>query len=704
LALVAIATLALGGLWLSRTQGSLQPAVAQYVGASACATCHKAAYQAWQGSHHDLAMQVATAATVLAPFQGERFTETGVTSVFSQRNGKYYVRTEGLDGRLQDFEVSHTLGLTPLQQYLIPMPDQGMQALTIAWDTRPKAQGGQRWFHLYAGQAIRAGDPLHWTGRQNNWNFMCAECHTTQFKKNFDPQTRRYASTWSEGNVACEACHGPGSLHISWAAQSAPDRLSDNTYGLVQALHERTDVHWEIQSETGNAKRSVAPATQRPEVEMCARCHAHRSQISDDYVHGKPLLDTHVPSLLNQGLFWGDGQMKAEVYNYASFQQSRMYQKGVTCSDCHSPHTLKLRAPGSQTCLQCHAAGQYAAATHHFHKSDSAGASCAGCHMPTTTYMSIDPRHDHSIRVPRPDLSLTNGTPNACNTCHTGTGVPWAAQWASKWYPTLHQRQTPLDHALLASDRGDPQALPRLWGIVQDHSQSSIARATAVSRMAASREPAQLERVAAQLADPDPLVRKTAVDALADTAPAARARWLKPLLGDPVKAVRTAAARWLVGVPTADWSAGDLSALQTALNEYQTIQRFNADRPEAYNNLGMLYADQHDWPRAEAALQQAIAMDADLTASSLNLADVYREQGRETQAQALIQQVIARHPGDAAAHHAWGLSLLRQQRGREALKALHEATRLQPDNPAFAYVYTALAAQCRRNPSRDCKP
>lgn len=714
LALLTLVVLALGGLWWlradwhpqppARARGTAQTAPARYVGTPACATCHQAQYQAWQGSHHDLAMQVANASTVLAPFRGERFTEAGVTSVFSQRNGTYYVRTEGADGRLQDFEITHTLGLTPLQQYLIPMPDQGMQALTIAWDTRPKVQGGQRWFHLYAGQHIHAGDPLHWTGRQNNWNFMCAECHTTQFKKNFDPQTRRYASTWSEINVACEACHGPGSRHADWAALAAPDRMSDRTRGLVQSLNERAGVRWAIQSETGNAQRSAAPAPPRQEVEMCARCHAHRSQISDDYVHGKPLLDTHVPSLLDRGLFWGDGQMKAEVYNYASFQQSRMYQKGVTCSDCHNPHTLQLRAPGNQTCLRCHAAGKYAAATHHFHTADSAGASCAGCHMPTTTYMSIDPRHDHSIRVPRPDLSLTSGTPNACTQCHAGKSAQWAAQWAGKWYPVLHRRQTPLDYALLTNDRGDAQALPLLANIVQDHNQSGVARATALSRMAAHIEPAQMKRIAALLADPDPLVRKTAVDALSDAAPTERALWLKPLLSDPVRAVRTAAARWLVGVPTADWSTGDQSALQTALNEYVAIQRFNADRPESHNNLGMLFADQHDWPRAEAALQQAIAMDADLAASSLNLADVYQAQGREAQAQALIRQVIARHPKDAAAHHALGLSLLRQQRGHDALKALREATRLQPDNAAFAYVYSALAAQCHRNPARDCRP
>ena len=712
-ALALAATIVLGGVYWLRGEShprqkphaheSVPIAKAQYVGATACAACHVAQYQAWRGSHHDLAMQVASGASVLAPFQGERFREGGVTTIFSQRDGKYFVRTDGPDGRLGDFEVTHTLGLMPLQQYLIPMPNQGMQALTIAWDARPKARGGQRWLHLQAGQRIRAGDPLHWTGRQNNWNFMCAECHTTQFKKNFNPRTRSYNSQWSELNVACEACHGPGSRHVGWAAQSAAHRRSDPSQGLVQAHDERKHRRWDIQSDTGNAMHDTASAAQRGEVELCARCHAHRSQISDDYVHGQPLLDTHVPSLLDRGLFWGDGQMKAEVYNYASFQQSKMFRKGVTCSDCHNPHTLKLRSPGNQTCLQCHAAGKYEAATHHFHVAGSTGARCASCHMPTTTFMLIDPRHDHSIRVPRPDLSLSDGTPNACTQCHAGKSAEWASQRTRKWYPTLNQRHTPLDQALMAHDRGDAQALPLLSRIATDPTQSPVARATALSRMAANLTSTQLAGITALLGDSDPLVRKTAVDALAGTAPEVRAKWLRPLLNDPVKAVRTAAARWLAGLPTAAWRHGEQMAFRAALRDYIAIQQFNADRPEAYNNLGMLYADQRDWPRAEAALKQALVMDAGLAATSLNLADVYREQGRENEAQALMQQVIRREPTFAPARHALGLSLLRQQRWNEALAALHKATRLAPDNPTYTNAHAALAAFCRQRPGGQCQ-
>jgi hypothetical protein len=615
-------------------------------------------------------MQVATPANVLAPFKGERLTQDGITSTFTQRDGKFFAHTDGADGRLQDFEITHTLGVMPLQQYLIPMPNGGMQALTIAWDARTKAQGGQRWFHLQAGQHIRAGDELHWTGRQNNWNFMCAECHTTQFKKNYAADTQTYNSTWSAINVSCEACHGPGSRHVDWAGLPDAQRSADPSYGVQQSLDERKGVHWALQTGSGNALRNKPAVAVRKEVEMCARCHSHRMQISDDYVHGKPLLNTHVPSLVDSQLFWPDGQMKGEVYNYASFQQSKMFQKGVTCSDCHNPHALKLHAPGNQTCLQCHAADKYDAPTHHFHKAESAGASCADCHMPTTTYMSIDPRHDHSIRVPRPDLSVSDGTPNACTKCHLNKSPAWAAEWAQKWYPNLSARPAPL------APTG-----------------SSIARASTLARSVAGGAPDALQQLTASLSDGDPLVRKTAVDALAGAPPEVRAQWLKPLLADPVKAVRIAAARWLAGVPTASWNENDLKSLKAATQEFIAVQQFNADRPEALSDLGMFYADQGDWTEAEALLKQATAMQTHSPAAALNLADVYRAQQREDESQSLIRAVIRQHPNNAAAHHALGLSLVRQHRNTEALTALRKATQLEPDNPQYAYVYQLAQGQ-----------
>src|SRR5205823_4298903 len=198
-----------------------QAVVKEYVGAAACGACHAREYEAWSRSHHRHAMQVADAKSVLGNFRDAKFVYAGTTSLFSTRDGRYYVRTDGPDGKLAEFEIKYTFGVAPLQQYLIELPGGKLQALGIAWDSRPKANGGQRWFHLYPDQNLRAGDPLHWTGINQNWNFMCAECHSTRLRKNFDAATGRFTTTWAEIDVACEACHGPGAEHAARAKAKA---------------------------------------------------------------------------------------------------------------------------------------------------------------------------------------------------------------------------------------------------------------------------------------------------------------------------------------------------------------------------------------------------------------------------------------------------------------------------------------------------
>lgn len=666
-------------------------AAAVHVGSAACAPCHAVQTKAWQGSQHQLAMQPAMAGAVLAPFKGEHVRFGAVEATFSQRAGRYFVRTTGADGKVGDFEVTQVIGIQPLQQFLIAMGDGRLQALDIAWDSRSREQGGQGWFHLQGPHPPKPGDELHWTGRQLNANFMCAECHTTRFRKNFDPETRRYASTWSEMNVACEACHGPGSRHVAWAREAAQrSGAPDSTKGLLQRFDDRRNVDWAIDGATGNAVRSRAPEAVASEVNLCARCHSHRSQIAEADPQGQPLLDTHVPSLLEEPLFWRDGQMRAEVYNHASFTQSRMHGKGVTCSDCHEPHSMALRASGDALCLRCHADDKYATLQHHFHAAGSTGARCVACHMPTTMYMVIDPRHDHSLHVPRPDLTPDLGSPNACNRCHTDKPWSWAAGWAQRWYPHLHERRQPWAEALQASMKGDPSALSQLLALAADPLQPAIVRASALQRLPPALGSAAQQRVAAALSEADPLLRLAAVQALSSVPPPLQARVLAPLLDDPVKAVRIAAARQLARFPVGALRADLQARLSTVLDEYVAVQRFNADRPEAYNNLGTLHADKGDWVQAEQALKKAIEIEPTLSVSSLNLADLYRAMGREGEAQLLIRAVLKREPGHVMAHHALGLSLLRLHRLDEALPSLRQAAHLAPDNPRLAYAY-ALA-------------
>nr|WP_316641490.1 tetratricopeptide repeat protein [uncultured Roseateles sp.] len=668
--------------------GAAHP-VASHVGSPACQRCHAAEYQAWQGSQHRRAMQPADAQHVLAPFAGERLASTR----FSQREGRFYVRTEGPDGKPAEFEIRHTLGLAPLQQYLIAMPGGGLQALDIAWDSRPKVDGGQRWFHLQGSERPRPGDELHWTGRQNNANTMCVDCHVTGFQKQYDADMQRYASRWAEPGVACEACHGPGSRHIAWA-DSGPPRLRDDSKGLSLLLDERRGVSWQIDALSGNASRSRPASVQRKELDLCARCHSHRSTLGDTPPAGAPLLDSHLPSLLTPELYWPDGQMRAEVYNHGSFLQSRMAARGVSCSDCHEPHSQRLRAAGNAVCAQCHAPQRFEQLDHLRHASGSSGAQCVACHMPTRTFMQIDPRHEHAIRVPRPDASLRFGTPNACTRCHGDKSVHWAAEWAKRWYPKLGHRPLPLAEALRASDRSTDDALPRLLALLGDPQRPAIERATVLARLPLQDlPPAQLQ---AALASDDALLRHSAVEALAQAPAAVRAAQLPALLGDPTRAVRIAAARALAGAPEALLDPAQQAGLAQGLAEYAAVQRHSADRPEALNNLALLEAERGDLAGAEQTLRRALALAPDLAATQLNLADVQRAAGHEQQAEAQLRALLKREPRHAAAWHALGLSLLRQRRGDEAIRALQRASELAPGTAHFAYVLAAARAAYRR--------
>ncbi len=614
-ALVLAALLAAGLLWWLAGARSAPAAsttaagteTARFVGAAQCAACHAAQHQAWSASQHARSMQPARRDTVLAPFAGERLRHGKITSSFQQEGGKFFVQTDDLDGRLQRFEVLHTFGLYPLQQYLVALDGGKVQALATAWDSRPKAEGGQRWFHLQGPQGVAAGDELHWTQRQSNWNTMCAECHSTDFQKHYDPATKRFASTFSEVNVACEACHGPASRHVEWA-QSGKLQRADK--GLVADFSQRHAVAWPIDSASGSARPTAVPTVPteaRTEVQVCARCHAHRSQEWPDYAAGQPLADSHRISTIAQGLFESDGQMRAEVFNHASFLQSKMFAQGVTCSHCHEPHGGQLRAPGNAVCAQCHDTQRFDTPAHHHHAQDSAGAQCANCHMPTTTYMQVDARHDHSIRVPRPDLSLQRGTPNACSHCHRKEGTAWVAAAAQRWYPQLAARPTSLADALHAQEKNLPQARKLLLAVVNDPTQPAMARASALARLAGPWNAAEEQAVRAATSDREGLVRAAAVDLLQQAPLQLRAALLPALLHDPLRTVRMAAARALADVPPSQWDATTAAQQQVALQDYVRGQQANADRPEALNNLALLYATQGDLETARSALQQALA-------------------------------------------------------------------------------------------------
>jgi tetratricopeptide (TPR) repeat protein len=651
-----------------------------YVGSDACADCHREEFDRWRGSQHQRAMQVASAQTVAGDFGGTRFQAPGVEATFTREGDRYLVRTEGASGTLETFPVAYTFGVFPLQQYLVPFPGGRLQALPVAWDTRPAAEGGQRWLDLQAEERadapIRPSDPLHWTGRNLTWNHMCADCHSTAVRKRFTLATRSYATTWTEVHVGCEACHGPGAAHISWAQAGGRGGPAFGFVGL---------------------RGTFASAAE--ELATCGRCHARRSVVQEGFTAGDFLLNHYVPALLEAGLYYADGQIRDEVYVYGSFVQSRMHRRGVLCSDCHDPHAATPKAPGNATCTQCHRpdpparfhmlkAKDYDAPSHHFHPVEgpgSAGAACVACHMPSRVYMRVDERRDHSFRIPRPDLTAKIGTPNACNACHSDRTPEWAAEEIRKRYP--HEPRPHPGEAIAAGRRRQAAAEAPLAELAMDESRPGILRATALSLLAGYGGAASHDAILLGLGDDDALVRIGALRAAARMSPDDAWASAHFLLRDARLAVRLEAAALLAPASLRPLAPSDRATLDAAFTEYAAAQRLNADRPQAHTSLGTLWARAGRPDAAEAAYRTALALDPAWVPALVNLADLYRAQHRDGEAGALLESAIRAQPGSADAHLAYGLWLTRQGRAEDSLAELARAAELDPDEPRTAYVY-----------------
>jgi len=672
-------------------------AKATYVGEPECTRCHESQTKEWRQSDHARAMELPTEQAVLGDFNNTTFTRGGVTSTFTRRDGQFFVRTDGPDGQLHDYQVAYTFGYRPLQQYLVRFPGGRLQCLGIAWDTRSRVEGGQRWFHLYPNETITNTDPLHWTGPNQNWNYMCADCHSTNLVRSYDLASNSYKTTWSEINVSCETCHGPGSAHVAWAdarrKQGLKGRDSTSMGLLVQGLRAVDYSGFGVGDASSLASRPTNRIRQQNEVQACAPCHARRGPITDVPDVGKTLLDSYRPVLLDEGVYYADGQILEEDYEYGSFTQSKMYAAGVTCSDCHNAHSGKQRGTGNNVCGHCHLPLNYDIPAHHHHKQGTDAARCTACHMRRTTYMVVDPRFDHSFRVPRVDYTVRYGIPNACTTpCHTKKSVGWANDAVVKWYGPTRTRGNEYVHALDAGRRSLPEAEQALRAAVLSPLFPPIARATALTLLRDVFSPSSADALAAGLADPDATVRAAAARALEAAPSADRARLAAGLLSDPVRLVRAWTASSLAGTPPGLLTPKQTEDLARASTEYLALEMAVAERPEAHLNLSGFYIRQGKLPEAESALRTALRLDSRNVPARVNLADVYRMSGRESEAEVLLKEAIQLEPNAAEAIHALGLLCVRTRRSAEALTHFKRAYDLQPTVARYGYVY-AVALQ-----------
>jgi predicted CXXCH cytochrome family protein len=656
-----------------------------FVGSDTCRTCHQQAYEGWRRSDHWHAMQAATSETVLGDFNDARFDYFGHTSRFYVRNGDYVVRTENAAGEPQEFKIAYTLGYYPLQQYLIEFPDGRLQVLGISWDSRPKTDGGQRWYHLYPDEEVAFDDALHWTGAFQNWNSRCASCHTTGLAKNYSAESDSYDTRWAEIDVGCEACHGPGSRHFEWAGGNG--RIANR--GLLTDLRPA----WEPAGGRPDIPKRASVGALDGQVELCAGCHSRREELQPrDAAAG--YFDNYSLTPLLAGLYYPDGQMREEVYVTGSFLQSKMHENQVSCTNCHEPHSGRLRVEGNGLCLQCHDAGRYESEQHFFHEPGSAGAQCVSCHMPERTYMGVDARRDHSFRIPDPVASMNLGVPNACTDCHTDRTDRWAAEILARRTGRTDSDSRYGHAAVLAAARNDDVSVaPKLLALANDSNEPAVLRSIALIESARFPSTAQLDTVRTALASPEPLIRLSAPSALSFLDPAARLRYLAPLLDDPAKAVRMAAARQLIDLRPEQVPAPLRPKLNARLSEYERSLAFNADRPEALSDLGLLYAAGGDLQKAEQALLKARKLAPRYLAAMINLADVYRAESRDDLGEPVLDEALRAYPDSGDASYALGLLYVRTGRAPDSAALFERASRLSPANAEYALVYAVALAE-----------
>ena len=644
---------------------------ATFVGSAACGECHVEIAERWRASDHARAMQKATPETVLGKFGSAPFRDGPVSWKFQQADG-FRVRSEGEEKG--EYQVAYAIGVDPLQQYLIAFPDGRLQALHVAWDARPTEAGGQRWFSL-DGVRVPAGDPAHWKSPAVSWNAACADCHTTGFRKGFDVAANRYDSKWAETGVGCEACHGAGARHVEWAragAKGSGDR------GLEAPLRRE-------------ARSASAQPRPSREVDTCAACHAQRARITEQPRAGGELLDDYEPALLDRTLYHDDGQIAEVTYEWGSFVQSRKYAAGVRCSDCHEPHSGNLRAEGNALCASCHEPAKFDAPAHHHH-SAAPTPSCVDCHMSEHTFMSIDARRDHGFHVPRPDLTLSVGTPNACAACHAKQGDAWAARAIEQLRSGL-ARRTDFAVRLHARKGGGSAAGREISSLIGDEKAPAIARATALLELAAEPRRDQVERAARS---PEPLLRLAAARSAAGLSPRERVLGMVRLLDDPLRAVRIEAANSLANVPDDGLSEKQRASRSRALDEYRAALMVAADSPAAHANLAVLLHQQGDLATAEAAYQTALRLDDTFVPAYTGLADLYAAQERDGDGAALLHRGIERLPDAADLHYSLGMLLMRQNQTQSAIDELAKAARLAPESAYLTYVYAVALSEDRQ--------
>lgn len=657
-----------------------------FAGSQTCIECHEIEYNLWLGSDHDNAMDTAIESTVLGDFNNVEFEYNGFINRFYKENSKFFVYTKGPGGVPGEFQVAYTFGIRPLQQYLIPFENGRYQCLPITWDTDRNV-----WYHMadsvYQEEEIQPDDWLYWTNNSQNWNGMCAECHSTNLQKNYNPETHVYNTTWSEIDVSCEACHGPGSNHNDWAEMNKITQSRYENYGLIV--------------QTSNI-------TSRQMVDQCAYCHARRTSFDNFVYPHDNLFDIISPHLPIEPYYFPDGQILEEDYVYGSFTQSKMHQNNVRCSNCHDVHSLNLKFDGNKLCQQCHKKEKYDTYDHHFHKNYNEegeplvlgngmktvavgeGAQCVNCHMPGRYFMGVDYRRDHSMRLPRPDLSDKLGTPNACTQCHSDKSSQWAADYTKKWYG-----ETNLFHfgeTIYNALNADTSATTMLLDLINSDLTSPLIKASATSYLDDFPNQETIEKSRELLTDKEALVRREAIRSFIPRNIEDLVQTLSPLLNDSTRMVRMEAVIPLIALARENFDSAQLKSLDRVTIEYIEALEYTADFAASRHNLGNLYSNLGQTDKAIQEYKEAILIDALFYPAKVNLAMIYNSLGENENAEVLLKDVVSNFPEQSITKYSLGLLLAEMSKYDEAILYLRKAVEEMPDHARANYNLGQLLA------------
>lgn len=630
-----------------------------FLGDQNCKECHQKEYEDWKGSHHDKAMQIADSSTVLADFKGEKFSSQGVTSHFYKKDNDFYVNTEGPDGKYHDFKVIYTFGITPLQQYIVQFPNGHYQCLRTAWDSVEN-----KWFDLYPDFKVVHSEWLHWSRGGLNWNNMCADCHSTNVRKNYDEKKHSYDTKYSIINVNCEACHGPGKQHVEDV-----NRMGDNYV------------------DTGTFQMTL-DTKPKELVDQCARCHMRREQYSTHFNFEGTMLDHYFPQILIDPLYYPDGQILDEVYVYGSFVQSKMYQNDVTCNNCHNSHSLKLRFDDNKLCAQCHLPEQYDTPKHHFHIENTEASQCINCHMTGRFYMGNDFRRDHSFRIPRPDLSLKYGSPNACTGCHEDKDDKWAWSEFKKQYGEVDSIH--FSEKLAPGIAHKHNAHIGLSELINDETQPEMVRASAVRAISNYNTDNLIEQYLALLNDESPLVRGTTIDVLSEVNTTEYATYFLPLLEDPKRSVRIKAFYGLSGLTEMQIPEQYKESYNKVKKEFFDHLETNADFVGGRTKKANYYLKMGNLQKGIEGYESALKIDITNNQVRLDLANLYYRNQDYTNAEYTFKKVIKQEPEYGPVYYSLALLYAELNRTDDAIVQMQNAMKRMPENTRVYYNLSLL--------------